>query len=181
MAYNTLERVQHQCPVLAEAMRANGYTSIRQMCIVENLDKTRVCEIISGKLSVYANSSRSNYISVASKLAEICGCTPEDLMPNEDMTRFAAYDQACKDNADYIAKSDFATITKRMWAIARESMTPREYTVLKRRVVRGESLGDISHALGITREGVRQSEARAYRRLLAAVREDREMRAYMTP
>ena len=160
---------------LWQAIKAAGYDNVNQFCKAEGFDPGRVGEFMNMKAAPLGRDG--DWIPTARRLSECLGPLPDELFPDSipvlpsNATEFIS----SRDDIENLIESiDAKRIVGRLMASA--SLSKQAVQVLGQRSGDDEAtLDEAGRSLGVSRERVRQIEAKGLRQLrLAAMKIRRE-------
>lgn len=176
--------------LILKVIEAHGYKSLKFFAEINNINYSRLANLVALREAPLGSSGE--FSLVARQLMEILGAAPHDLWSDEQLT------MALRKNSSEatVGSYEFSTLFNRLTGqieydspdeaadkanIAKvvaeqlDSLTPREAKVLRMRFGIGcddMTLEEIGASFGVTRERIRQIEAKAVRKLKQINRRD---------
>ena len=156
---------------LLKAIRAR-YASVADLARKCHLHQTRVNSLVTMKVKPF---NQNGWTDLALDVAAMVGKEPEDLWPDhlrelklikstaEMEVDLDSVKQLIQDGTSEKSLSQISAISK-----LSENLTPRERQCLAMRFAVGHTLDETARIFGVTRERVRQLEAKAIRRMKRA-------------
>jgi len=178
---------------IKRAIRECGYKSVNAFCAANGLQPSVVGEILNLKKSPILQRHREHrgeWRSVVLKMADALGCLPEDLFSESQRMLTLETNEGSRDVTETEMLSLIGSDTDSDWQLLGsgnplallekdqeesdssqflgflgEVLSPREAAVIKMRFYQDMNLEQIAVAFSVTRERIRQIEAKALRKI----------------
>lgn len=161
--------------VLAQMLVLKGITTVTELARLCEMESPRINNVVNGKAEFIFGAEPGSYRQDARRIAEVLEMPPEVLFgedPRADERRQLAEQAFVEMNPRAVPDPEMAVVVSNLRETTIRilaTLTPREERVLKMRFGIGldtkGALEDIGDQFSITRERIRQIEARALRKL----------------
>ena len=160
---------------LLNKIKERGFKSIRDFAIKTGLSEQGVYRCLSLLQPVYNRNFKLKRLP--EKLGEFFNCEPTELFPESvwyeamELTTASVQmdEEEIRQAMPYLARGEIPALENHIFAeqidkIKSQLITDRENIVINMKN-NGETYDDIGNVIGVTRERVRQIEAKAYRKI----------------